>query len=348
MEWTRNLGHIMIKEVEIEIGGQRIDRQFGEWLTIWAELTLDAGKVVGYAEMIGNTVDMFGADPVKPAKRLYVPFQFWWNRNPGLAIPLIALQYHEVKINLEFRPLSELLKCKDPEGANLGLPAGISLGNTFLLIDYIYLDTDERRRFAQVSHEYLIEQLQFTGEETITGANNKIRLNFNHPVKELVWVARLEDAETECQWSNFTTGVEGSEAYAGGNPLVDAKLQLNGHDRFSTRLARYFNLVQPYQHHTNIPATGIYVYSFGLKPEEHQPSGTANLSRIDNATFQMRFLASLFNGVGQIGRTIKVLIYAVKIFDQKSSLPQKCRIFCGQIVSDSTILIQDSTTTASH
>ena len=317
--WTRNLGHIMIDKVEVEIGGQRIDRQYGEWLTIWAELTVPAGQVVGYAEMIGNTGEMFTYSPILPAKRLYVPLQFWFNRNPGLALPLIALQYHEVKINVEFRPLSQLLKCKTNElepAMFVDRPSGVSLQAASLFIDYIYLDTDERRRFAQVSHEYLIEQLQFTGEETINSANNKIRLNYNHPVKELVWVARTEDAETECQWSNFTDGVVGSAAYTGGNPMVDAKLQLNGHDRFQVRAARYFNLVQPYQHHTNIPATGIYVYSFALKPEEHQPSGTANFSRIDNATFQMTFNPALFLGVdGGVqlldGKTVTLLMYAV-------------------------------------
>lgn len=314
VQWTRNLGNIMIREVEVEIGGQRIDRQFGEWLVIWAELTVPAGQQDGYSEMTGNTSDFWGAamgsmgDSIE-ASRLYVPLQFWFNRNYGLALPLIALQYHEVKINLELRPLSELLIVTDDEDTKIGLTASstVNLTTASLWIDYVYLDTDERRRFAQVSHEYLIEQLQFTGEETIVGANNKVRLNFNHPVKELIWVARLEAAEQECQWSNFTTGTtRGGDEYGGANPLVEAKLQLNGHDRFRTRKARYFNLVQPYQHHTNVPATGIYVYSFGIKPEEHQPSGTANLSRIDNATFHMVF-DDLFTG----GATVKLLVYAV-------------------------------------
>ena len=319
--WTRNLGNILIKSVELEIGGQRIDKQYGEWLVIWAELTLQPGHVAGFMEMTGNTMDLYGPAPVLPdpdggTKRIYVPLQFFFNRNVGLALPLIALQYHEVKINLEFRPLGELLKCETAEGEATAIPS-VSMAGASLWVDYIYLDTDERRRFSQVSHEYLIEQLQFTGEETITGQREKARLNFNHPVKELVWVTRLEDAETQCQWSNFTSGTDpagGADgAYVGGDPLVTAKLQLNGHDRFAERQARYFNLVQPYQHHTNIPNNGIYVYSFALKPEEHQPSGTANLSRIDNATFQMAFLPGLFNGTLQTlgGRTVKLLMYAV-------------------------------------
>lgn len=321
--WTRNVGNLLIKNVELQIGGQRIDKHYGEWLVIWAELSLPSGHVAGYAEMTGNTMDLYAPDTTLAAKRLYIPLQFFFNRNVGLALPLIALQYHEVKIDLEFRTLNELLIQENAEGDKVASPPSVQLQSASLWVDYVYLDTDERRRFAQVSHEYLIEQLQFTGEETLTGANEKVRLNFNHPVKELVWVSRLADAEAQCQWSNFTDGtVVGTfaadvdttlGAYVGGDPMVNAKLQLNGHDRFATRQARYFNLVQPYQHHTNIPGTGIYVYSFALKPEEHQPSGTANLSRIDNATFQFQFDADLFNGVKQTlgGTTVKLLMYAV-------------------------------------
>ena len=208
--------------------------------------------------------------------------------------------------------------------------------------DSIYLDTDERRRFAQVSHEYLIEQVQFTGDESVSSVSNKIKLNFNHPCKELIWVVQKDsvlDASGGKQWFNYTDAVDTSyktgtpsDPYGGGmtggryviasaaaaanttfptstgtdedtylswtdkdsgfNPVFSAKLQLNGHDRFSERMGRYFNLVQPYQHHTNVPATGINVYSFGLKPEEHQPSGTCNMSRIDNATLQLTLTAA--------------------------------------------------------
>lgn len=317
LAWTRHLGNIMIAQVEVEIGGQLIDRHYGEWLVIWAELTVPAGQQDGYAEMTGNTMDMWGikvggSGEFLPAKELYIPLQFWFNRNYGLALPLIALQYHEVKINVWFRPLNELLIQYNDEDVIEPLQTSVQMQYCSLWIDYIYLDTDERRRFAQVSHEYLIEQLQYTGEETITGPNNKIRLNFNHPCKELVWVSRLADAEAKLQWANFTSETNvGFNEYSGDNPMVDAKLQLNGHDRFRTRIARYFNLVQPYQHHTNIPATGIYVYSFGIKPEEHQPSGTANLSRIDNATFLMTFNPNLFTGNFTTLKTVSLLIYAV-------------------------------------
>lgn len=203
---------------------------------------------------------------------------------------------------MEFAPLSALL-IKTPVSGSSATPSvsGANLGYASLYVDYVYLDTDERRRFAQVSHEYLIEQLQFTGGESVSSSANKLRLNFNHPVKELLWVVQQDDAVAKNQWAKYTvTSSSGKEV----NPVVDAKLQLNGHDRFSTREGGYFNLVQPFQHHRNIPTSrGINVYSFGLTPEEHQPSGTCNFSRIDNATLNL----TLVPGLG----SAQVRIYAV-------------------------------------
>ena len=245
-----------------------------------------------------------------PEYTLYIPLQFWFNRNAGLALPLIALQYHEVRINLEFNDLRNL--CWDYAPANSSnyhvirdRVANAGLSAASLYVDYIYLDTDERRKFAQTAHEYLIEVLQYTGSESITSTSNKIKLNFNHPCKELIWVVQ-RDSYLSCDdaivnawkgqqpfnYSDFwdravlesgysVTRVEGM---AGKNPVITALLQLNGHDRFSVRDGRYFNEVQPFQHHTNVPAVGINVYSFALQPELHQPSGTCNLSRIDNTT----------------------------------------------------------------
>lgn len=294
--WTRNIGHVLIDYVELEVGGQRIDKHYGEWLHIWSELTQTAEHEDGYNVMIGNTTSLTTGGSA-PAARLYVPLQFWFNQNPGLALPLIALQYHEVKVNFSFRPASECV---------IGTPAATpALVDASLYVDYIYLDTDERRQFAQVSHEYLIPQLQFTGAESFSNTSVKSKLNFNHPVKELVWVVQLDsnvDAG-ENRWTDFTDNGTGPNDYAGNDPMASAKLQLNGHDRFSERNAAYFNLVQPYQHHTRIPSTGIYAYSFALKPEEHQPSGTVNMSRIDNATLQ------LTNAVGS--NPVKLRSYAV-------------------------------------
>jgi hypothetical protein len=277
--WCQYIGQHLIKTVEVEIGGQRVDKHYGSWMNVWNELSQTQGRKIGYNTMVGSNLRA-GTSGTIPATNLYIPLEFWFCRNPGLALPLIALQYHEVKINIEFAPLSEC--------TSFG-KTGISLTDASLYVDYVYLDTDERRRFAQVSHEYLIEQLQFTGDETAVGGANKFKLNFNHPTKFLAWVIRTSVAENDQEWFNWTTDdldpVSGLPV--GSNPVITAKLQLNGHDRFSERDGNYFNLVQPYQHFDNVPATGINVYSFGLKPLEHQPSGSCNFSRIDNATLQM-------------------------------------------------------------
>jgi hypothetical protein len=332
--WLNWVGHNLINYVEVEIGGQRIDKHYGNWLHIWNELTQEPGKQAGYAKMVGNVPelvnliqqngntcdnDCYGGEPsassmfssCAPMYTLYIPLQFWFCRNPGLALPLIALQYHEVRINLEFNSLENLCWDYCPSASSGGVHAvrnrvaQTGLAAASLYVDYIYLDTDERRKFAQVSHEYLIDVLQFTGGESITSSANKLKLNFNHPCKELIWVVQ-RDSFTSCddtiinayygqQPFNYSDWWDRSvyesgysltrvEGMAGRNPVVTALLQLNGHDRFQVRDGAYFNLVQPYQHHTNIPAVGINVYSFALQPEQHQPSGTCNLSRIDNTT----------------------------------------------------------------
>ena len=502
----------LINSVEIEIGGQKIDKHYGDWLNIWTQLSTPASKNVGLEELLN----------LKKGKYSYVPLQFWFCRNPGLALPLIALQYHEVKLNIEFNKSKSGGSCT---GAMCELtPDTADWHTASLWVDYIYLDTDERRRFAQVSHEYLIEQLQFTGTETLTSGGSKgVELNFNHPVKELVWratgmvattqtdkrtdttnnpvvgyTARLKaleitvvgTAQADTDGTFITTAIQGgllgtaetsaagndtaiftitnsgrgglytftvttagtnydggggetivvlgtllggatpandatltvigggalvslstanvtiagtapdlnrilepkdvvtqtgdfvgfvqsglasgtdtkftvsvlsgtysaSEALAlnpvpasgslgvtaannissvgtataievpvykhaqvgevvngtdaaGGNVCAaaswsDVTLQLNGHERFSERHSEYFRLVQPLQHHTSIPAdSGIHVYSFALKPEEHQPSGTCNFSRIDNAVLKLSGMTTLNGALAEDGQT---------------------------------------------
>ena len=332
-EWTYGVGNALVKQAEIEIGGQLIDRQYGDWMNIWSELTIPAGKRDGYDNMVGNTVtggtDQLGAIAIASAPRLYVPLQFWFNRNPGLALPLIALQYHEVKLNLELRPLGDLLQAGDSSGST----AVGSLSTCKLYVDYVYLDTDERRRFAQVSHEYLIEQVQFTGTQTINAnsPNQNVTLNFNHPVKELIWAHTSSIRATPFvfagdgsksstgSWFNYSAA---ANAATGIDSFNTALLQLNGHDRFSVRYSDYFRKVQNYEHHTRVPRVGedaglhtdtcrkalrqyIYSYSFALSPEEHQPSGTCNFSRIDNAILQLTYLAT------QTTQNLNLNIYAV-------------------------------------
>jgi len=465
--WLDYPGEQLIAQVEVEIGGQRIDRQYGDWMHIWNQLTMTSEQQRGYFKMIGNTTQLtFITDPsfsdvespcdslaprqvcaprnALPETTLYVPLQFWFCTNPGLALPLIALQYHEVKINLDIRPIDECLwavttlNCNtNPYGHQAGqmsvgrpVPATIAYNQSLvaasLYVDYVFLDTDERRRMAQNPHEYLITQLQFTGDESVGSSSNKIKLNFNHPVKELIWVVQPDQNVDYCssltcdallfkvlgaQPFNYTDAIDAlpnavhafggpaalaadSRAYIdarglfqdagaldympqstdpaftgywhgpsnpynevnfggpsvpiptgtpadiaallqnggshmdnsgvsdagtfvlaetsldmhcwGQNPVVTAKLQLNGQDRFSEREGSYFSWVQPYQAHTRNPDEGINVYSFALRPEEHQPSGTCNFSRIDNATLQL----VLSNATVEGTKTAKVRVYA--------------------------------------
>jgi len=227
-----------IDYAEVEIGGQVIDKQYGEWMAVWTELSHPYDQALMLDRMISGT-------------SVNIPLQFWFCRNPGLAFPLIALQYHEVKLNIQFT-------------------SAVAVNSVTVWADYIFLDTDERRRFAQVSHEYLIEQVQFSNDLKSAAGSNQIELRFNHPVKELVWV------------------VEDSAEFGGSTVVDNAVIQLNGQDRFKRRVGAYFTKVQRYQHHSGagdqlLNSQAIHVYSFGLKPEEHQPSGTCNFSRIDNA-----------------------------------------------------------------
>lgn len=419
--YVRRLGLAIVQHYKIEIGGSKLDEQYGDWLNIWYELSHKTGQERGYARMIGDVPELTTINGMdKPQYLMYVPLQFWFNRNNGLALPLIALQYHDVRITIDFRSAAQCVNTMASGSAPV-----VSLNDAQLIIDYVYLDSEERKRFAQASHEYLFEQLQFTGSESLASTNNKYRLNFNHPSKYLVWAPHLQKYATANQyvaytadsskWSeatdryakvmwlatraglykdasgNFTisgstqdnlgevvqpgaatwvstisgvptinekvtaqavfaTDVSGNNPtfaanidnvvltsnnftiadlsqgidsdfdnfyttgtvspvakeflaansymvqdhfnYANNidgtdNPVVTAKLQLNGSDRFQERDGNYFNYVQPWQHFSNTPADGINVYSFALKPEDHQPSGTCNFSRIDNATLNL-------------------------------------------------------------
>ena len=289
-------GYRMIKHTELEIGGQRIDKQYGEWMYIGNELTMDQGKKEGYYEMVGGNSANKSVELKNETIDLYIPLEFWFCRNVGLALPLIALQYHEVKVNIEFNSMDSIRATNTDDALASGtgtvqaLEADFESFNATLWADYIFLDTDERKRFAQLSHEYLIEQLQFTGTESITENTVKAsRLSFNHPCKELIWAVRPEPdtAGSSINWNNFTNAENNNTIK--DNLITTAKLQLNGNDRFAERDGKYFSLVQPYQHHNNIPVNqGINVYSFALKPEEHQPSGTLNMSRIDTAQLQVK------------------------------------------------------------
>ena len=278
-----------IDDVEVEIGGQKIDKHYGRWLDIWDDLTTNSNKDEGLTTMLGNNSGSGTApygtasinDAESPAYAL-VPLSFWFNKNVGLALPLIALQYHEVKLNFSF-PLGT-------DGGTTDVWNDVSLW-----VDYIFLDSDERKRFAQMSHEYLIDQVQFGGKESFTsgfgvaptGTSQRFALNFNHPVKELIWVCEKDGTNGSATPIAMSSGSAIAQNTMGETDrqidVYNVKLQINGHDRFYPRCSEYFRLQQPYQFHSTVPVKqDIYVYSFALRPEEHQPSGTCNFSRIDS------------------------------------------------------------------
>ena len=296
-------GNAIIKSVELQIGGTKIDKHYGRWMSIWGDLTRTGDQDTNHYNMVAGASATAGAVLTRTnangagdeSTELFVPLQFFCCRNDGLALPLIALQYHDVRLEFEFDTAANIFGAgnavngadTDPTAAT----AALALSNSSLLVNYIYLDSEERKRFAQASHEYLIEQLQFTGVETIKEGNNKVRLNFNHPVKELVWaIPSASAAANNCtdaqKFVNYTTNADSANA-AAVNPTKDALLQLNGHDRFAQQNGKFFNRLQTNMHHTRSPALGVNVYSFALNPEEHQPSGTCNFSRIDNATLNV-------------------------------------------------------------
>ena len=315
-----------VSAVELTIGGQRIDKHYQRWWRLYSELYLSEDQKNKWAKMTTNATG--------DANKVFLPLIFFFNRNAGLYLPLIALQYHEVRIDIDLA--SDFQSYLKTSGFKVW-------GN------YCYLDTEERRRFAQKGHEYLIEQVQHTGTDDAgtAGSAKQIRLSYNHPVKELVWCISGSSSSNAHLW-NFTSNAAVSDQvvlcanphYLAGDsnalalsslstatgvpqlltgggttnlksslaewseeadhsvghsvgPLDTFKLILNGQDRFKEQRGKYFNQVQPYCHHSGCPMPGIYSYSFALKPEEHQPTGTCNFSRIDNAQVEIKVKTTL-------------------------------------------------------
>jgi len=296
----QNLGFHLIRYAEVDIGGQVIDRLYSEYMVLWSSLSLPHNTQQNLNTMLsGGAAEGISTLPngqqcatdgrKQKMNVVYIPLSFFFTRNPGAALPLIALQYHEVKINIQWAD-PQFIAGNFTDTA-LGdyppiqdLPQAIQAA---LYIDYIYLDTEERRRMAQASHEYLIEQTQFNEDKGIRGANNRIDLTFNHPVKELLWVVQPSHY-TDCRLA-ANRGVTFLQTFSyGTDPVFEQWIQINGQDRLDKRYGTYFNSVQAYQHHSGTPAgIGAYSYSFAIRPEEHQPSGTCNFSRIDTATIVM-------------------------------------------------------------
>jgi hypothetical protein len=293
--WVGRVGFRLLKQVELRVGGQMIDRHYSTWMHVWSELSHTTDQKALLDKLVGakGTDGAVLANATVAATTLHIPLMFSFCRNPGLALPLIALQYHEVELHIEFETLANCMN--DGTTSQSG-----QLTNTSLWVDYIFLDAEERKEFAANPHEYLIETVQ-TQEQGVSTGSNSVRLTFNHPTKELVWVNRITSQSGDL-FTDFTNG--------NANSVSQAKLKLNGQDRFAQRTGDYFNYVQPYQHHTGKPDLGINCYSFGLKPEEHQPSGTCNMSRIDNINLDVTAAAG----------TLTVMAHSYNVFRVASGM----------------------------
>lgn len=392
--WAKKIGFAIIKMIEIEIGGQMIDRQYGEWLNIWHELT--GSTNTNYLKIIGLHKELNEYTNSKPSYMLYVPLQFWFCKYRSLAIPILNLQNNEIKINLELSSLDKCLNItpthyinihedlvnfnkdeyieqiiederafgifrhydvmtkrlyyhrlsrntfktitnttianesqlntvlNDPNNKKyqihgltskfIAMPLinsnetvhpfnkqrNINIDDCFMLVDYVYLDDEERIKFSQAKHEYLIEQLNVTTEKTIDTTNRRIDLEMRHPVKLLTFVTQqsyMKDPRVndhynytnsyKYQFKNLTHDTKPYD-FVGKNLITNCNIMLNGQERVAFRSSQYFNWIQPYQHFEYAPDEGINIYSFGLFPDKHQPSGTSNMSKIDNVSIQLR------------------------------------------------------------
>lgn len=301
LSYTNATAHALIQEISIEIGEQEIDKQTGEWMEMWSNYTVTQDKLQAWNNMIGktegnsagnapsNVVNLFG--PLF----LYVPLRFWFCKNPGLYLPLLALQYHPIRVNITLRPLSQMFVVDNPTVNPCDVSAtAASITSMVMYGDYVHLDIDERRRFVANSHEYLIEQVQYTPSTPIdrTASYVQIPMEFNHPLRELFWLVQRQAATVANQWFNYTNLSIGESSLNPQNSYMNqiqtALLRIDGFDRFDERRADYFRLVQPYQYHTVVPLNDfVYSYSFAFRPEDVQPSGSMNASRLDSITLQL-------------------------------------------------------------
>lgn len=375
--WVRRIGFAIIKTVEIEIGGEIIDRQYGDWLNIWYELTVSDSH--SQDKMIGDIEELTDFTNGKKSYKLFIPLQFWFNRIAGLALPVVSLQYSHIKVNLDlndfsncyilspthyiniesdfvnFEPFEYLIQnvngvislakfihydiiekrlyiskiscnsfmfpvCEDVNinkkyeicGQSSGFKvvpkyntkeriyknksvnlANISLKKCFLLVEYGFLDDNERTRFSRARHEYLIEQIFFNGTETINGSHQSFKVGFTQSCKELIWVSQLESSIKNNNWFNYTDSLINDNIYNGKNIITSCALLFNGVERLSTRDIEYFSKLQIYQNHSHNTSEGINAYSFALHPENHQPSGTANLTMIDNVKLRLSVIQKI-------------------------------------------------------
>ena len=317
--WTNDIAHAMIQDISIEIGDKEIDKHTGEWLQIWTELTTSASKLDGFRSMIGHWQAY--PDPAATGPlTLTLPLRFWFCNSIGAALPLIALQAHPVRLIIHLRPFNRLWWSQSLAQNPTNCPPTESVPPTRfqLFCDYVYLDKEERTRFASMDHEYLIEQVQYTPAQSVSAGAIKatIDLNFNHCVKEFFWILQQTRMLDSNEWFNYSN-LNYSDTGTATDLLASAIIKLDGYDRFEERTAPYFRQTLPYQYHTAIPAgikSYIYIYPFCLRPEAEQPSGSINCSRIDDIRLALTFNSTAVsvdtNMVAPSAEPRRVVVYA--------------------------------------
>ena len=320
--WVEELGHSIIDYIEIKIGSQVIDRQTGDWLILFNKLFIKEAQRENYQEMIGDVNELIIFDDhIKDSYKLLIPFQFWFCRHLGQSIPLIALRYSDVTFNIKLKELDKLCYVDDDLSSGSASASNtindiqskynINIIDAQLYVDYIFLDVDERKRFAQSSHEYLIEVTQFEEFPNIIGNDYTAHINFNHPTKYVVWFVQSSlyrenpSGHNKCQWNNFGTNCDKS-----GQTINTAYINLNTYNRTEKNTEnQYYNYVQPYLYFKHSPTDGIYVYSFAILPTEQQPSSTLNLSCIDDFSIVSNFSDQLIKLVNDTDQTIYMAVY---------------------------------------
>jgi len=317
--YVNGIGNVLLKDISIEIGGQVIDRHFSNWNDIWGSLTMDD---YSYNNMVGNYESDYSLRTnALEAKTYYIPLNFWFNKHICSSIPLLAIQYHEVIMNIEFRSAAECITSDISISSPLDSASNtLAISDASVLIEYIYIDTIERQRFANNSHEYLIDQLQ-TQTETIAANTTykNIALNLFHPVKELFWVIQKTANITPASSNNGNHMILYSDPSNNKETFLSSRLMLNGKPRYTYKDAKFFRLVQPMKTHSYIPDQFIYTYSFSINPEKYQPSGSCNFGKINISELELKFNSST-SAFFDVERTIKIYATSYNIFKVQSGL----------------------------
>ena len=286
VSWTNELGHSIVRKVEFLIGGVVVDSLDGDWLDIYSEFHTDASKRAGYLEMIKFS-DAFDNYTFRNKMNLFIPLPFWFTQNLGSSLPLVALQHHDIIVNVYLRPFSESIFSEN----DTDTASSVEIINSRIYCDYIFLDSKERKDFAQKEHEYLIIQHQKNDNNLVRYGNTSanIPLEFNHPTKALYWTLQNKVAQSYNLWGNYNLNPERISTQNPIEVLNTVEMRVNGQERFSEKEAEHFRLLEPLKYGSATPNKFMYNYNFGVHNDKYQPSGTINFSRIDNSNILFKF-----------------------------------------------------------